>query len=521
MATTVNPPGHRRPRDQWVIGLLAALVPFIAVLPILLNTLPATNDFVNHLVRCYIIMLHGADPLLDRFYGIQWKAVPNLAMDLIVPPLAGIVGIFPAAKLFMLLDMLLLLSGPHAIYYALNRRFSIGPLAAALFLYNTTDRYGIVNYEISVGLAMWAVALWIALRDAPALTRGLASAACVVVLFFAHLEGAAIYGLAIFSVESPRLWARRAVPRTLAADLAALLLPFLLVLPLLWAGPRGGVPEPIYWGGSSARIRGIREVFESYSWQPDLVVFAAIVIGVGWLVWRRHLGVPPRVWIFALVGGALFAVMPNAAMGAWGAAVRLPVGLLFVTFGMLRWTFGAPRSRTAFLAGLLLLLALRSAEVEAAYRHHNEIRRDIEASFNLIVPGSRVLVARGPHRVDTPMVYLTSLATIERSSLNALEFSHPLQQVLVVKPPYRATTGGYDDDPIPLADLLDIPTQAPPGGFPFDPSGRIYWADWWQHYDYLYVLEPGGTANPAPDRLQPLYQGAGFALYRIRGSAAP
>jgi hypothetical protein len=467
-------------------------------------------------------MRHGADPLLDRFYGVAWRAIPNLAIDLIVPPLAGLVGIFVAAKIFMLLDMVLLLTGPHAIHYALTKRFSIGPLAAALFLYNATDTYGNVNYEVGVGAALWAVAAWIAMRQSSAWLRGLVSAACVVGLFFCHLEAAAIYGLAIFSVEAPLVWARRTARRVVAIEATVLLLPFVLEAPLLHAGPHDSAALPMHWGGAAARVRGIREVFTSYYWQPDALVFVAVIAGLGWLAWRRILIVPPRVWVFALVGGGLFIVMPNEAMGAWGAAVRLPVGLLFVAIGLLRWEFVRERDRMAFLLGLLLILTVRAGEVELAYHRNTLVRHDIEDSLRLIAPGSRVLVAReGQPAVDAAIEYLTSLATIERSSLNSLNFSHPSQQVLVVRPPFRASTGGYDDDPVPVALLLAPPRQSPPNGFRFDPSGRIYWANWQRDYDYLYVLDPDSAANPAPNRLVPLYAGRRFELFRITPPSAP
>jgi hypothetical protein len=158
--------------DRVAVSVPALLVLVVALMPVLANALPATDDFINHLARCYVILRHGTDPLLDRSYGIEWKVVPNLAIDLIVPPLARLAGIFLAGKLFVLSYMLLLLSGPHAIHYALYQRLSIGPLAATLFLYNWIDRFGTVNYEFSVGLAMWLVALCIALRRAPPQLRG-------------------------------------------------------------------------------------------------------------------------------------------------------------------------------------------------------------------------------------------------------------------------------------------------------------------------------------------------------------
>ncbi len=490
-----------------------------ALLPVLVNAFPVADDFLNHLARCYVILRHGSDHLLDQFYTIRWKVVPNLAIDLIVPPLAGLIGLYAAGKAFVLAYMLLLLSGPHAIHYAINRHLSVGPLVAALFLYNQMERYGTVNYEFGVGLALWAVALWIALRQAAPLLRGAVSTLAVVVLFFCHLEAVAIYGVAIAAVEAERLWARRSTPRLLAADLAALLLPFVPSLLLLASGPHTEAPPPMHWGGWVARLDGLRAALEAYYAWPDAIAVAAMTAGLGWLLWRRILRVPAGAWLFMAFGGVLFAVIPDQAMGAWGAAVRLPIGLLFVLIGLLRWQFPGRRARMAFLMALAALVTLRSAAAEVAYRRYNEIRRDFGASLPLIPPGSRVLVAREWQNAIPALSGiqdLPSLVMIERSSLDSLAYSHPLQQVLVVRAPYRASTGGYDDNPIPLADLLDPPSRPPPGGFRFDPSGRIYWKDWQRTYDYVYLLDRLDRSNPAPDRLDLLRNGDRFQLFRVR-----
>ena len=500
--------------------VLALLVIAVALWPVLAHVLPA-DEIINHLARCYVILRHGTDPLLDRFYTIEWKVVPNLAIDLVVPTLASVFGIFLAGKLFVLAYMLLLLTGPHAIHFALYRRLSVGPLVAALFLYNRVDHYGLVNYVFSVGLAMWATALWIALRERP-LPRAVAAAACVVVLFLCHLEGLLIYAVAIAGVETQVLWSRRASPRLLARDLAVLLVPFLSALPLLWAGPANdGQALPIHWGGVLSRIDGVLAALESYYRLPDAIAVAAILAGLAWLLWRSVLVVPVAAWAFIMLGGGLFAILPNEAMGAWGAAVRLPIGLLFVLIGLLRWEFPTRRVRLAFLCGLLLIVMLRSAAAEAAFRRYDLIRRDLEASLRLIAPGSRVLAVRTPPSASsvyglTVIPDLTGLVTIERSSMFSLAFSHPQQQVLVVRPPFRASAGGYNDSPIPLAELLSPSRERPPGGFQFAPSGRIYWADWQQAYDYVYIFDRQDLPSPDGDHLELIYNGDRFQLFRVR-----
>jgi hypothetical protein len=490
----------------------------VALAPLLVTPFPADDDFLKHIARCYVISLHGGDPLLNRFYAIQWKVLPNLAIDLIVPWLANVVGIFAAGKLFWLTYLLLLLSGPHAIYYALYRRLSIGPLVAALLIYSRIDRLGVVNYEFGVGLAMWAAALWIMLRHTAPLRRGAVSAVCVILLFFSHLEAVAIYGLTIASVEAERLWPQRTRLRRLSVDIIVLLLPFLPVALLLMAGPstRGAPHIPLAWGGWHDWIGGVLAALLSFYWQADVVVLAGATVGLGLLLWVGALRMPHHAWAFVILGGALYLVTPNWVMGSWGAATRLPMALLFVLTGLVRWEFTVARYRPIFLTGLLLLVAVRSASVGLAYERYDAVFRDFEASLSLIVPGSRVLVVRdmdGAVPTMSAVESLSSLVIIERSSMDSLAFSHPLQQVLVVRPPYRTSAGGYNDTPLSRPALV---SQAMPEQQGFDPSGRVYWREWPQDYDYVYILEPKDRQNPRPDRLNLLYDGNDFQLYHIR-----
>jgi hypothetical protein len=50
---------------ELAVPILALLGIAISLMPMLVNSLPASDDFLNHVARCFIIMKHGTDPLLD------------------------------------------------------------------------------------------------------------------------------------------------------------------------------------------------------------------------------------------------------------------------------------------------------------------------------------------------------------------------------------------------------------------------------------------------------------------------
>src|SRR5205085_10734079 len=124
---------------------------------------------------------------LSRFYEIDWQIVPNLMMDLVVPPLVRFMTIYHAGQVFTVLTFLLILSGTLAFNRALFGSWSVLPLVAFPFLYNHVFLIGVMNYMFGIGLALWGLAAWLWLRDRHWALRLLVSTAFVLAMFFCHL----------------------------------------------------------------------------------------------------------------------------------------------------------------------------------------------------------------------------------------------------------------------------------------------------------------------------------------------
>ena len=489
--------------------------------PVLAAPLMPFDDSLNHLARIYVMVHGAADPLLSRFYAIRWHVLPNLGMELTLPWLVAVTDIYTAGKLFTTATLLLMLAGPFAIHRALYRQWSLGPLVAAVFLYNGVTRYGMLNYQLGIGLMLFAVASWIALRSSGWALRAAVSLGCVLVLFCCHLMALAVYGLTILSYE---LWLACAVRRARRGrwtDLAVLVLPFLPTLVLLALGPGSegaGEARGLVWGGLHARLDGLRYLMLTYAPRWDLLAMAAIVLGLLWAMRQRRVFMHPFGWILLAVVAPVYLVIPNEGMGSWGAAVRMPVAVLFVLFGVLRWNLPSRALQQGFLLAVAAIAVFRLTTVESVVRRYNAVADDVRASLSLIPPGSRVLIAADYAHKDEALQSiqeLPMLAMIERSSLVSIAYSHPQQQILVVKPPYRESTGGYSDQPVALPALLDHTPPDPHDSPLYDPAGRFYWADWERNYDYVYVIYRSGQPNPAPDRLALLRNGDQFQLFRV------
>src|SRR5688572_15314739 len=132
------------------------MVLFLAVtaalsVPILTHPLPPLIDYLNNLARAHIIATIGADADFQRFYTIEWRVIPNLMVDLVVPVFNRFMSIYAAGQVFTLATFILILSGTFALHRALFGRWSVVPIAAGLIVYNEVFLVGVMNYVFGIG----------------------------------------------------------------------------------------------------------------------------------------------------------------------------------------------------------------------------------------------------------------------------------------------------------------------------------------------------------------------------------
>src|SRR5262249_33053354 len=112
-----------------VLVLFVALILLISI-PIWTHPLPPLSDYVNHLARMQVIAELSRDHPIAKFYELHWQVIPNLAMDIVVPPLARIMNVYLAGQVFLVLMFVVIISGILVLNRALVGRFSVLPLFA-------------------------------------------------------------------------------------------------------------------------------------------------------------------------------------------------------------------------------------------------------------------------------------------------------------------------------------------------------------------------------------------------------
>lgn len=505
--------------------LFVALLAMTAV-PVLLHPLPPLSDYVNHLARMHVIAAINSDPDLARYYEIDWQVIPNLMMDLVVPQFERLMNVYLAGQLYTLLSFALIVSGTLALHRRLFGRWSPLPLLAFPLLYNNLFLVGTMNYVAGIGLMLWAVTTWMALRERSWLVRLPVSAAFVLALFFCHLFALGVYGLALLAFELHRLWTSYAQARSasrvlarqrlpaLAIDFVATGLPFLPVLPLLMMSPTWGLWQGLSWE-LAGKIDGLIYVVEVYSHSVALLLIGIVAFLAGWALRDRALSFHTFGIAVLAVGAVIYMVLPRLLFDTYMADQRLPISLAFILLACIDLDLRQRTVRRGFVVALLALVAIRVAEVEDKWQQLTPGIQSFRQSVQLIDRGAKVMVAYadpegGNALGDFGLVHADCIALIERSALVTTEFTVVGKQVLHARPDYRGRVDTEDGTPPAVEELIRVADRGEPGT-------DHYWRHWTADYDYLYVLftEPN-FANPDPAHLNPIFVGRRFVLYRIQ-----
>jgi hypothetical protein len=419
---------------------LFAILAILTTLPVLLcETLPLV-DYPNHLARMHILSTLKNSAQLQSYYEIVWSPLPNLAMDLTVPPLARWLPLTWAGKAFVVASLCLMSGGASVLHRVLFGKWSAWPLLAFLLLYNATLLWGFINYLFGLGVSLFALALWIALRSRPWLRLAL-GAAFALVLFFAHLLAFGLYGVMVIGYEAGAILQCR---QRLVRAMGTLILagtPFLppFVIYLLFT-PKAGDGHIAYLP-LSYKITSFFLIFGNYSLPFDLTCFAIAVLATSVAFWRRWVRLHPAMVVPLALLFLTYLIMPDKFGTASGADRRIPLLLALVLVAGSRWTAPLTVTGRAFVGAALLLFLVRLSVLGGAWLESDRLYAQLLPALDEIPAGSRVAVAIRPDPGTFPppaLMHFPTLAVVRRDAFVATVFAYPGQQPIALRRHYAA-----------------------------------------------------------------------------------
>ena len=515
--------GHR----WWwlaVICLVAALaVPFFFV------DVPPVEDYPNHLARIFLLAFGGEDPVLSRIYAPDWHLVPDLAVDVIGPPLMHFLPVHVAGRVILALSLLLPVAGTLAYSGAAFRRPNWWALGVGLVAYNAIFLLGFINFLLGVGLALLAAAFWIASRERhPWLAAG-SGALATAIIFFAHIFAVLYFALLIGAHELARLWQRRGEAgsggRLLRATamIVAALAPAIILYAL---SPFSGAEGVLAFETPARKAYELFAPFLLYSKALTLLTAVVVLAVVVLLARQARTDVGSAIAFVVLI--AAYLVAPRAIKGGNFVDTRLPVMAAFLLFAGFAPRLDGIRTKAIGLL-LAVLFAVRIGSIAATWQEHGSDLADFRRVIAPVPPGARVLLVsanpeddpayaeREPESRRLPDLaradrHLAALLVIERRAFWPLLFADPAQQAIRVLPPYDRLAVKLGDPPDYRALLADPPAPA-------DLAGAPYLAGWQRNFDYVLVIDAGAASDLAaflPDRLALVRQADIAALFTVR-----
>ncbi len=188
--------------------------------------------------------------------------------------------------------------GAIALSYAWFRRRSLWQLATGFAAFNALFLLGFMNFEIAIGMAMWAAAAWIMYRESHPISTIAVACVFTPLVFFFHLFGLCFYALLVGSYEIFVLFERRnqhSLDISFAAKrISALSIPMIVPAILYLASPLEKVSLPPLWKSIPAKVYlafdSMLELFASAStslWWPRLSHLLPSALSVTVLVSRK------------------------------------------------------------------------------------------------------------------------------------------------------------------------------------------------------------------------------------------
>ena len=501
--------------ERWFGWLLVAL----AAVPLLYPPVPPLVDLFGHMGRYRVQLDLASSPWLKDYYGFHWAAIGNLGVDLLLMPLAPLIGLEPAVKLIVLLIPPLTVAGFLAVAREVHKRLPPTVLFALPFAFAHPFMFGFVNYALSMAMALLAFALWLRLEEQGRLwLRAALFVPISLIVFFTHTFGWGVLGLLCFSGEAVRRhdrgrgWFMSGV--TAAMQAAILALPALIML--LWRSEaHGGMTR--FWFDWDAKGRwlkyALRDRWEYWDLASVGIVGLLLLAALISLVFRGRLTFSRNLLFSALVLLACFIIMPLTVFGSTYADMRLLPFVLALAVLAVRFRGECPMPAARLLAALGLcfyLLRLGGHTVSLAMAAEDQ-RAKLEA-LDHVPMGARVasLVGYAKCGKAWPLprnTHLGAMTIVRRHGFSNDQWV--IEGINLLDLRYRQA-GPFAADSSQIVRGNDCGRR---GAWRIDAALRALPRD---RFDYVWMIDVPPFDRRLIAGMRPVWRGRGSILYQIR-----
>jgi hypothetical protein len=333
------PPSRLGLRPWWETRWFVAAMILVAFLPLLYPPVPPLVDLLGHMGRYRVQLDLASSPDLQRYFDFDWHLIGNLGVDILMVPLAKLVGLELAIKLIAMAIPPLTVAGFLWVAREVHNRLPPTALFALPFALGHPFLFGFLNFTLAMALAFLAFGLWLRLaRLGRTRLRAVLFVPISFVLFVTHTFGWGTLGLLAFSAEAVRQhdkgigWWRAALKAALHAGVMAA--PLLVMLAWRSTVQQGGTAD---WFNLTAKASWVMMALRD-RWQWfDYASVAAVLVMIVEARRRPELTFSRNLAFSALVLLVGFLVLPRIVFGSAYADMRLAPYMMAVAVLAIRF----------------------------------------------------------------------------------------------------------------------------------------------------------------------------------------
>jgi hypothetical protein len=456
----------------------------------------------------------ASSPSLQTWFTFRWSVLPNLGVDLLVVPLAKLIGIEAATKLIAMLIPPLTVGGFAWMAREAHGRLPATYLLAAPLAFGFPFLYGFLNFTLAAALALLATGLWARLgRTGRTGLRAILFVPVALVVWIAHAFGWGMLGLLAFAFEWDRQRSLGApnVKAALGAVVQCLPLAAPVVLMLAW---RNSVNDPpAYWFDVPWKLAALMGILHDRWLVLDLGCAILLLLFLFVAARSGRYRYSPPLALGTILLAAVFVLIPGRLMGGAHTDDRLAPYMVAVGLLAIAPAGGAPPRfvRTLALAGLAFFVLRMGSATASAALYGKEWAREAKA-LDHVPRGARMVSFVGfpcdNGWTHSRLEHLPSLAIVRREAFANDQWTVAGSHLVQVRAPWGAYV-----DPSQMVGALPCKFVTPETEIAKLKPGL---------FDYAWLIEPTAFDPRIVRGWTPVWREGTSVLYRLpAGAAAP
>ena len=367
--------------------LLFACITLLLCLPVWSTEYIPLVDYPNHLARVNILYHYNDVAPYQAMYYRLLEPLPNLAIDLIAPPLLKFFEIKIAGKIFITLTILLFNIGCHLLGKAIHGRPTWLALPCTFFNYNSMFFYGFLNYMFGLGMFLLTLAVWLKYRKGWNLTWTVVVSLLVFISYLAHLSSYSFLFATMLTVTFFDFLSVKTVTKKMLLSLLPLLPPLLAFAAYARSS---GETKQIYFNGPYRKAVALLSLIISYDYLLDCVLLSIVFISLLVLVcYIKNWQIKWPIFTAASGFAALFLICPEGLFQSGSADARfVPPAIILAILAL---SFEINKRVGQYVLGILLLVSLvRLGSIWYEWRKLDEKIAAQVAMFSNFEEGAKV-----------------------------------------------------------------------------------------------------------------------------------